>query len=81
MSAAPEPPLVLSRADFEALPNYSCSVPTGTTIGKRWRRGVPYREPVVWFLGEYYELPEGERFDRRGEPLIGIRWRRITVLG
>lgn len=28
----------LTRAEFDALPEYSCSLPTGTTLGKRWRK-------------------------------------------
>ena len=30
----------LTRREFEALPEYSTTFPTGTTLGKRWRRNV-----------------------------------------
>lgn len=28
----------LTWAELKALPEYSCSLPTGTTIGKRWKK-------------------------------------------
>lgn len=69
------PPVVLSVADFEALAEYSCTLPTGTTIGKRWKCRLPYREtPGVaptWYLGEYYDI---------GDPTeVGVRWSLIVV--
>lgn len=57
------PVLRLSALAFHELYEYSCSVPTGTTIGKRWKRldgahdqgfirrgGIPQ-----WVIGEYAE--------------------------
>lgn len=32
------PRLYLTPQQFEELPEYSCTMPTGTTPGKRWRR-------------------------------------------
>jgi hypothetical protein len=32
------PPLRLTLEQFQALPEYSATLPTATTIGKRWRR-------------------------------------------
>ncbi len=63
----------LSLAEFEALREYSCSLPTGTTIGKRWKRREPYNTTEVvkrWLMGEYVECPEPGR--------VGIVWRQIT---
>lgn len=64
---------VLTRDELFELPEYSCSLPTGTIIGKRWRRDVhAYREPPVpaeqheWQIGEYVEHPDPE--------LVGIVW-------
>lgn len=64
---------IISRAELFALPEYSCSIPTGTTIGKRWRSDVnAYREHVVpedqheWQIGEYIEHPDLDK--------VGIRW-------
>ena len=66
----------LTLAEFRALPEYSCSVPTGTEIGKRWKRRIPYHgEPCEWFLGEYVE-PDAEQKEK-GQ--VGIQWTRIEV--
>lgn len=63
--------------EFRKLSEYSCTLPTGTTVGKQWRRRTPYSDsdgpPFIWYLGEFYmdaSVPEGE---------IGIRWRRIFL--
>lgn len=70
---------VMTRRAFDELPEYSCSVPTGTTIGKRWKRsefyagfrpGGPY--PGRWFMWEY--VPS----DREG--YVGIKSREILIL-
>jgi hypothetical protein len=39
----------LSRKEFDALPEYSFSNPTGVIIGKQWKRKSEDR----WFLCEY----------------------------
>jgi len=63
------PRLRLTPAQFFELPEYSCTYPTGTTTGKRWRRldgahdhsfirrgGKPQ-----WMIGEYGEpTPDGK---------------------
>jgi hypothetical protein len=36
------PTLRLTWAEFKLLPEYSHSLPTGATAGKRWRRHQPY---------------------------------------
>ncbi|WP_215745945.1 hypothetical protein [Gluconobacter sp. P1C6_b] len=74
------PPLFGTLAYFESLPEYSCSLPTGTTPGKRWRRQInvePWGRitipPVGWVIAEYYEgpdVPEGR---------IGIRYYRPVI--
>lgn len=70
------PEIVISREELRKLPEYSCSLPTGTTIGKRWRRDVlsnkryhrviPADTPPEWMIGEYYDI--GSETD------VGIRW-------
>jgi hypothetical protein len=62
--------ILISWSEFDALPEYSCSIPTGTTVGKKWKRPVPYEirtdPPNTWVLGEYVECSvPGE---------IGIEW-------
>lgn len=56
----PRPTLVLSKREFEDLPEYSCSLPTGTTIGKRWKRDRNFgrrsdRVGPEWDVAEYAE--------------------------
>lgn len=66
------PETVINRAELAALLEYSCSLPTSTTIGKRWRRNVnAYRPdrvgvPPEWQIGEYVDV------DSKDE--VGIRW-------
>lgn len=63
----------LTQAEFDELPEYSCSLPTGTTIGKEWKRGEPYRAPRErWYRGMYVE---SER-----EGYVKVKWQRIRVL-
>ena len=83
-----EPDYVISREAFNALPDYSCTVPTGAAIGKRWRRGQPYTNPTEWLMGEYVELTDAQRAACREVPCrragrcncVGIRWRRLHVI-
>lgn len=59
------PDIVINRTELFALLEYSCSLPTGTTIGKRWRHNVHAypdpRKPLVppekheWKIGEFVE--------------------------
>lgn len=74
-----------TRAAFEALLVYSSTLPTGTRIGKVWRRyvctehetcGVRYTpNPSTcrgyWLLGEYHDIGEAAR--------VGLRWHQLLV--
>lgn len=62
---------VMEPRDFEDLFEYSTSIPTGTTIGKRWKA----RRIDGWVMGEYEELDQTEY---PGEVLI--RWRVLEVV-
>ncbi|WP_152338585.1 hypothetical protein [Pseudorhizobium banfieldiae] len=66
------PGLHLTRAEFEALDEYSATLPTGTTPGKRWRRhdGAydPDCENPFWLIGEYDPDDDGKG------PSIKINW-------
>ncbi len=44
---------VMSLATFYGLDDYSCTLPSGTVIHKRWRRHEPYSGPGEWWMGEY----------------------------
>ncbi len=60
---------------------YSCTLPSGTTVGKRWARRTPYRHPMVmghptecagrWYVGEYYDIHTPGQ--------IGIRWHKVVL--
>lgn len=75
---------VMERADLDALPDYSMSIPTGTTIGKRWKRdnnvtrllngALPDRERGLndWWMGEY-QPHEDPRY-------VNIMWLKILVV-
>ena len=71
----------MTRREFDALLEYSTSLPTGTTPGKQWKRAVrpwmnkPHDE---WRLGQYGEpYPEGH--EHHGQ--IPIFWFHISVEG
>lgn len=69
---------VMTFREFMELLNYSASFPTGTKPGKRWR--AKYRGFGNWWMGEYTDVetdPRGERFGK----VIGIKWRRILIVG
>lgn len=64
---------VVDREAFDALLDYSGSVPTGTMVGKRWKRRRDYHdESKGWLMGEYAEHPDPE--------LIHIIWRDLEVV-
>jgi hypothetical protein len=64
--------ITLTKTEFDELLDYSCSNPTGTTIGKRWKRRRDYHDETKgWDMGEYIEHPNPS--------LIGIKWREIIV--
>jgi hypothetical protein len=45
---------LLTQKEFDALPEYSRSNPTGTTVGKKWKRKVK----DSWYLCEYIPCDE-----------------------
>lgn len=71
----------LTQAQFDILPEYSCTLPTGTTIGKKWKRDVnePKRfhriepnAPKEWWTGEYTPHPDPDT--------VGIKWRKVVII-
>ncbi len=49
----------LTRHEFDRLGEYSCSLPTGTTAGKRWKRDAnAYRRPETFHLHAFDGTPE-----------------------
>lgn len=70
---------LLTVSELHDLPEYSMSLPTGTTEGKRWRcarRWWRNADSDEWLLGEYgTPYPEGHEF--HGD--IPISWTPILV--
>lgn len=70
-----KPPIIwITQYEFNELSEYSASMPTGTTYGKRWKRNIYWRsecEPE-WWMGEYYDM--GSETD------TGINWYRIMII-
>jgi len=73
--------IVLTQKEFNELPEYSCSLPTGTTIGKKWKRNIyafnpAYCDPRTgntiedWYLCEYIPHPDNK--------LVGILYKHIV---
>lgn len=65
----------MTKAEFDQLPEYSCTLPTGTTTGKKWKRRVPYHVgPGIkndWRFGMFgRDLPNNQ---------IEIIWRDIFI--
>lgn len=72
--------LRITARDFKDLGEYSCSFPTGTAIGKRWRRlEGSFSQAFVraggkprWVIGEYVEHPDPKT--------VGIKWYRPIII-
>lgn len=81
--------VILTTKEFEALPEYSASIPTGVVVGKQWRGTSNANLPVpLWQEGK----PSWRSVERnpqwwRGEyvesheslRLANIEWKRITI--
>lgn len=68
---------VMTPDVFEALDDYSCTLPSGAIINKRWRARHPYVYQTdgsnEWWLGEYAEHQADQ------ENLVSIIWRKIWL--
>lgn len=63
------PPIYLTAGQIRLLHEYSTTLPTGTTIGKIWKRRNYNAGMPTWWLGEYVE---------HWDPgFIGMVWRDI----
>lgn len=61
---------LMDEVYFKELSDYSASIPTGTFIGKRWKRNTnAYR---LWIMGEY------TKSNKPGQ--VFILWREIIIL-
>ena len=71
----------MTRREFDALLNYSGSLPSGTTPGKSWKRACsfPHQRPTdAWMRGTYGRpYPKGHKH----EGSIPIIWQNIVIEG
>lgn len=52
--------LSMTKAEFDALPRYDFTLPTGVVAGKRWKYFNSMREPGdQWLVGEYIQTADG----------------------
>lgn len=66
------PAVAVSESVFKRLMDYSCSVPTGTTIGRWWKRRVDYNDASKgWLLGCYGPCATDPS-------KVTMHWRRLT---
>ncbi len=81
------PPIRLSRSALAALDEYSRTLPTGTTIGKRWKRNANdgrYFPIDVWGLRFVFPVPPrwtmGEYAESALPGMVEILWYRVEVV-
>lgn len=62
----------MSKAAFDSLPEYNTTLPTGTRVGKTWKRRVPSSGEIhTWMIGEYVKSAK--------VGFVDIDWRWIEV--
>lgn len=80
-SFAKLPPMYVTLRELEDLPEYSASLPTGTTPGKRWKRHAGSGDLVFlagggrprWMIGQY------DPAAKPSDPSINIFWFRPVI--
>ena len=72
---------VLTIDEFLEMAEYSTSIPTGTTIGKKWLCDIntgkrfQFSDPTIkplWWTGEYTVDPDPK--------MVGIKWRKVSLV-
>ena len=62
---------IVTMNGFKALDDYSCTLPSGTVVGKVWKRHEPFSGRGQWWFGQ---------FSHSTEPgMIDIVWRELYV--
>ena len=56
---------IISREELAKLPEYSCSIPTGTTVGKRWRRDTHFNEGRNLQEAVFWGKRRGKKYDEK----------------
>jgi hypothetical protein len=71
---------VMTQREFDGLLEYSCSVPTGQSIGKRWKVdrwfGSKLKNGPRWWMGEYSR----DFKDGRGVEMVEMVFREILIV-
>lgn len=69
----------LTQAEFDALPEYSCTLPTGAVTGKQWKCDLSFRDPYWWKTPPTRKgWIRGEYGARVGEDIL-IHWMPIVL--
>lgn len=71
--------VLMTSAELQKLPNYSCTIPTGATEGKQWRRAADYFKQEIsdpWWRGEIGKPYPADHEHFGSAP---IHWKRIEV--
>lgn len=82
------PTIAMTASELNALPEYSCSLPTSLSVGKRWRRNLSAFAPRfvdLSFAGIDLRIPVKPvwfvaEVCRRDDATNEIRWSRVVVL-
>ncbi len=78
----------MTAQELDELLEYSTSIPSGTYIGKLWKRNnnalvrdaKGHNVPPEWTMGEYIPDPQA-KIGKDGKPdTIGIKWRKIEIV-
>lgn len=77
-----EPGVVeMTKGAFDDMLEYSTTLPTGTTLGKRWKCRRPVRDdgrgPPDWYQGEYVEEKDPAL---KAKGYVGIVWKKIKLI-
>lgn len=59
---------LMSQEDFNKLLEYNSTLPTGSYVGKRWKR----KHGEGWLMGEFAPNPDPKKID--------IIWREVILL-
>jgi len=85
--------VILSKEEFDDMPEYSCTLPSGTTLGKVWkcdslavapleekrRLALAHKSQHDWYMGGYVPDPNA-KLDKDGQPdTVRIVWRKVEI--
>jgi hypothetical protein len=62
---------IVSLNAFNALGDYSCTIPSGTVIGKVWKRHELYSGRGQWWFGQFSRCEDPE--------MVNIIWRELHI--